>query len=151
MGPITTWAAASTAALAVIGYLYHGALKENGALEGKFDQQIVETQKAVISNTSLASTIDVLEVDIMTLIAERRANAAQRESELAQRSDELASARAETERERKKRHELMRETIQCEELTSTVIADVCPGVAAGLQFRANGARSGEVEGSRAPD
>jgi Zn-dependent oligopeptidase len=137
--------------LAVVGFLYKGSLEENGALEAKFNQQIVETTKVVDANVTLATTIDGLTADITALIAERKANTAQRERELTQRSDELLKAQAETERERRKRHDLMRETIQCEELTSTVVADVCPGIAASLQLRASGARSNEVEGSRAPD
>ena len=149
MGPITTWAAASTAALAVVGFLYKGALEEIGTLQTKFDQQIVETREAVAANSSLVATIDSLEDDNATLVAERAANAAQRERELAQRSDELAKANAATERERRKRHELMRETIQCEEFGSMVVADVCPAIADGLRQRSSGARGHEVEASRA--
>jgi hypothetical protein len=133
----------------VVGFLYKGALEENGALEAKFDQQIVETLEAVDANSSLVATIDNLEADNATLVAERTANAAQRERELAQRSAELLKARAETERERRKRRELMRETIQCADLTSTVVADICPGIADGLRRRSGGTRSSQVEGSPA--
>lgn len=151
MGPVTTWAAASTAALAIVGFLYKGALKENGALQAKFDQQITETREAVDANSSLVATIDNLEADNAMLVAERTANAAQRERELTQRSEELLKARAETERERRKRRELMRETIQCEDLTSTTVADICPGIADSLRLRSGGTRSREVEGSPATD
>jgi glycyl-tRNA synthetase beta subunit len=124
--------------IVVLGWQLRSALKRNGELEVKLDQQAQEAREAADANESNQETIGALAARIAVMVAERAADAEERERVLAERERELLRARARADELEREREDEKNQNQDCAALTALDVASFCPTTAEQLRVRSRG-------------
>jgi len=117
------------------------AHEELGAVEAKFEVQIVETQQAVAANKLNNSQIDKLATQIVDMVESRRLEGEERDRVIAANNEDLVAARAVARRLEGERDDIFRGDLGCAAMGAIRVDTACPLIAIQLRERTSRARS----------
>lgn len=141
MNPKIVACAAVALIVVVLGWQLRSALKRNGELEAKLEQQAQEAREAADANETNQETIRTLEARIAVMVAERAADAEERERVLAERERELLRARARADELEQERENEQEQNQDCAALAALDIEFYCPATVEQLRVRSRGPSS----------